>query len=247
MGYCWRSRQHCAHRVARQQRLSARHWQCRLLRHASHHRWWQHRRCKHREHHQPWSWLISRPSHRPNRLAWLRPWRQHRHQRQSQLRPALHRQQHLHRVAAHQQSGHWRCPARRCRVQRLHRLRLLRIPPPQGRRRRHGAPAGVRRGHALEGRQLDEIDGIPSDRFHYLQLCDAPHLDAPTVDDLRRTARSERLYPGEGDSPIREIVAKLPGLPLALEVTHAARIQELGYERFAKACLDRTRAWLGDA
>ena len=95
--------------------------------------------------------------------------------------------------------------------------------------------------------RLDEIDGIPADRFSYLQLCDAAYAEAPSVDELRRTARSERLYPGEGVSPIREIVARLPGLPLALEVTHAKRIEELGYEAFARECLIRTKAYLGDA
>jgi sugar phosphate isomerase/epimerase len=93
---------------------------------------------------------------------------------------------------------------------------------------------------------VQEIEAVPRDRFHYLQLCDAPFAEAPTVDDMRRTARSERLYPGEGVSPIREIVARLPCLPLALEITHAARIQALGYEGFARKCLDRTRAWLGE-
>ena len=94
--------------------------------------------------------------------------------------------------------------------------------------------------------RLEEIDQIPANRFSYLQLCDVAHAEKPSVDDMRRTARSERLYPGEGVSPIREIVARLPGLPLALEVTHAARIQALGHEAFARECLIRTKAYLGD-
>jgi sugar phosphate isomerase/epimerase len=91
---------------------------------------------------------------------------------------------------------------------------------------------------------LDELDRAPRGLFHYLQICDGAYVEAPTPEDLRRTAREERLYPGEGVAPIREIVERFPDAVLAIEITHAARIRELGYERFAQACLDRTRRYL---
>ena len=93
---------------------------------------------------------------------------------------------------------------------------------------------------------LAELDGVDRSRFHYLQICDGAYVEAPTADDLRRTAREERLYPGEGAAPIREVVERFPDLPLAIEIIHAARVRELGYERFAQECLDRTKRYLGD-
>jgi len=93
---------------------------------------------------------------------------------------------------------------------------------------------------------LEELDQVPRGLLHYLQICDGAFVEAPTVEELRRTAREERLYPGEGAAPIREIVERLPEAVLAIEITHAARIRELGYERFAQECLDRTRRYLGE-
>lgn len=97
---------------------------------------------------------------------------------------------------------------------------------------------------ARSGVSLAELDRAPQDRLHYLQLCDAPPAIAPTADEMKRTAREERLYPGEGVAPIREIVSRLPGAPLAIEVAHRARAQALGPEGFARECLRRTKLLL---
>lgn len=94
--------------------------------------------------------------------------------------------------------------------------------------------------------RLEELDSVHADRVHYLQLCDGAFVDRPTVEQLKHTARAERLYPGEGPSPIREIVERFPGRPLALEIIHDERIRQLGYEQFAKTCLERTRRYLED-
>lgn len=96
------------------------------------------------------------------------------------------------------------------------------------------------------GVTLAELDAAPRGLFHYLQLCDGASVEAPTPEQLRRTAREERLYPGEGPAPIREIVERFPEAILALEITHAARIRELGYEAFAQECLERARRYLED-
>jgi sugar phosphate isomerase/epimerase len=97
---------------------------------------------------------------------------------------------------------------------------------------------------ARSGIGLDELDRAPKGRFHYLQICDAPPAAAPSLEDMKRTARQQRLYPGEGIAPIREIVARLPDRPLALEVAHPARRQALGAEGFAAECLRRAKLHL---
>lgn len=99
---------------------------------------------------------------------------------------------------------------------------------------------------ARSGVTLEELEATPRDQLRFLHLDDAPPAENPTAEDMKRVARSARLYPGEGVAPIREIVARVPGVPLAIEITHAERIAELGYEGFARECLRRTRELLGE-
>lgn len=94
---------------------------------------------------------------------------------------------------------------------------------------------------------LSDLDRLPADKVRYLQLGDGAAIEAPTAEQLKATARGERLYPGEGPTPIRQIVDRYPGRPVAVEVIHDERVRQLGYEGFAKACLEHTRRCLGDA
>ena len=93
------------------------------------------------------------------------------------------------------------------------------------------------------GTSLDEIGRVPLDRYDYLQLDDGPP-GCPTLDEMKRVARGERLHVGEGVAPIREIVARLPGRPLAIEIIHAERARRLGHAAFAAECLARARRYL---
>lgn len=90
---------------------------------------------------------------------------------------------------------------------------------------------------------LAQLDAIPRELFHYTQLNDAPRIHAPTTEQLLYTARQERLYLGEGVIPVREIMARLPGIPCALEIAHLKRQQELGYKEFARQCLVHARRY----
>jgi sugar phosphate isomerase/epimerase len=90
----------------------------------------------------------------------------------------------------------------------------------------------------------EEIEAIPRDRFAFLHLDDGPAMANPTVEAMKAAARGKRLHVGEGVAPIREVVARLPGLPLALEIVHAERVKALGYEGFAAECLARARRHL---
>jgi sugar phosphate isomerase/epimerase len=96
------------------------------------------------------------------------------------------------------------------------------------------------------GVAVDEIDAIPRDRFAFLHLDDGPAAVNPTDEAMKAVARGERLYVGEGVAPVREVVARFPDLPLAIEIVHAARVSALGYEAFAAECLARARRHLGD-
>lgn len=96
------------------------------------------------------------------------------------------------------------------------------------------------------GVAVAEIDDIPRERFAFIHLDDGPPGGKFTTDQMKQTARSARLYPGEGAAPVREVVARLPGIPLAIEIIHAERVEQLGYEAFAAECLARARDLLGD-
>ncbi|HEY4077641.1 MAG TPA: sugar phosphate isomerase/epimerase [Rhizomicrobium sp.] len=91
--------------------------------------------------------------------------------------------------------------------------------------------------------QFAELDAVPSHQFHFAQLCDAARADAPSPEEMMRTAREERLYLGEGVIPVREIVARLPNIPCSLEIAHRKRQQEMGYKAFAEDCLDHARRY----
>jgi sugar phosphate isomerase/epimerase len=93
---------------------------------------------------------------------------------------------------------------------------------------------------------LAQLAAIPSGLFHYAQLNDAPRILTPTVAQMLYTARQERLYLGEGDIAVRDIVAHLPEIPLSLEIAHAKRQQELGYKEFARLCLQKARSYFGE-
>ena len=56
----------------------------------------------------------------------------------------------------------------------------------------------------------------------------------------------ERLYPGEGAIPLREIVAKVPDAARGIEVPHLARVQEMGYEAHARRALESAKDCLKD-
>lgn len=59
---------------------------------------------------------------------------------------------------------------------------------------------------------------VPAHRIGSVQLCDAPRQD-PGEAGLVAEAREGRLFPGEGELPLRELLAVLPaGVPVSVEV-----------------------------
>jgi sugar phosphate isomerase/epimerase len=69
------------------------------------------------------------------------------------------------------------------------------------------------------GNTAADIGEVPSGRFFYAQLCDAPAARPLDTETLLFQARAERLMPGDGGLDLRGILRALPtGLPLALEV-----------------------------
>jgi sugar phosphate isomerase/epimerase len=71
------------------------------------------------------------------------------------------------------------------------------------------------------GGTVSALDEVDSRLLACVQLCDAPRT-APA--DLASEARRERLYPGEGELPLRELMSALPrDLPVSVEAPSRSR------------------------
>jgi sugar phosphate isomerase/epimerase len=95
---------------------------------------------------------------------------------------------------------------------------------------------------------LEQLDGVPPAWANFIHVSD-DRLERPaTIEEARRTMREERLYPGEGAVDIAGIVGRLPQTAVcAIEIPHRQRLRELGPEKFARTCLERTKGYLGVA
>lgn len=95
---------------------------------------------------------------------------------------------------------------------------------------------------------LNELDDCPANWFHYAHLCDCGREIPTDLESLTHCARSERLYPGEGAVPIREIISRIPNqdITYGIELPHAARLEELGFEEHARRALKAAKACMGE-
>jgi sugar phosphate isomerase/epimerase len=91
---------------------------------------------------------------------------------------------------------------------------------------------------------LEELDAVPREWFHFAHVCDAPNEIPSTKEGLIYTAREDRLYLGEGGIDVAAILNRIPEIPYSLEIPHAKRAQELGYEEFARRCLQTAKDYL---
>lgn len=93
--------------------------------------------------------------------------------------------------------------------------------------------------------ELDELDDLPRAWLHYAQICDGAVPGPTSVEGMIHDARFERLLPGEGDIPLRELFARLPhDLAVSIEVPSQTRAPQLGYEEWARRAVAATRAVL---
>ena len=103
--------------------------------------------------------------------------------------------------------------------------------------------------HFHRGRiPIEQLDRVPASWSNFVHVCD-DRADVPaTLEEARRTMREERLYPGEGGVDIAGILGRLPqSLVCAIELPHRQRMRELGHDRFARTCLERTKRYLSIA
>ena len=81
------------------------------------------------------------------------------------------------------------------------------------------------------GKPEDVAQGDPS--VGYVQLCDIAG-PIPPMDAILREARSDRLFPGEGEIDLITLLRRVPDLPLSLEVP-ADRLRDSGHDAHSRA------------
>lgn len=73
-----------------------------------------------------------------------------------------------------------------------------------------------------------ELKTIPPDRFHFVQIADAAGPKPNTTEGLIFTAREDRLFPGEGDLNLVEIMLALPpDISVGIEIPNSRLAQSL--------------------
>ena len=91
---------------------------------------------------------------------------------------------------------------------------------------------------ARSGSSCDELRKLPREWFRFAHVCDAEKQVPPTLEGIIRTARDERLFPGEGTIDVRGILGCLPDpIPYSLEIPRAALTKAVGPEEVALLAL----------
>ncbi|WP_059103290.1 sugar phosphate isomerase/epimerase family protein [Shouchella shacheensis] len=93
--------------------------------------------------------------------------------------------------------------------------------------------------------KLEDLDEVPREWFRYLHLCSAPEEIPTSQEEMTRILREERWFLGEeGGIDVANIVKRIPQIPYSLELPNTKLAQELGYEEFARRCLQTSKDYL---
>lgn len=93
---------------------------------------------------------------------------------------------------------------------------------------------------------IEALANLPAEWFHYAQICDAAAIYSSDVEDLKRVAREERLFLGDGGIDVRSILSALPAIPYSIETPNARLLELLGPELFAQQCLRKAKQIISD-
>ena len=97
---------------------------------------------------------------------------------------------------------------------------------------------------ARSGGTAADIAMLDPQWLAYAQICDARGPRPASTDALRREARSDRYYPGEGELPLVQMLDALPeGLPIGVEAP-VARYSSLPVVERGRMCGEATRTFL---
>jgi len=94
------------------------------------------------------------------------------------------------------------------------------------------------------GSALEDLEKIPGSWFQFVHLCDA----AVSAPDSRcgsiHTARHNRLFPGDGQIKLAEILSRVPMVPYSLEIPNSTAIKKYGLVKYCRLALEKTKKYL---
>jgi sugar phosphate isomerase/epimerase len=92
---------------------------------------------------------------------------------------------------------------------------------------------------------LEELRALPRTWFRMAHLCDGAKEVPPTLEGILHSARHERLFPGEGTTGVKDILACLPlNIPYALEIPKDTMAAAIGLEETARLALRVARSFI---
>jgi sugar phosphate isomerase/epimerase len=95
---------------------------------------------------------------------------------------------------------------------------------------------------------LDDLAKLPREWFRFAHVCDATREVPQTMEGIIRTARDERLFPGEGECAVRETLACMPqDIPYALEIPRVTLTRAVGADEVARLALMVAKSHLDSA
>lgn len=87
------------------------------------------------------------------------------------------------------------------------------------------------------GTPITELSALRPDQVHVFQLCDAVQKAPETIEAAFEEARFGRLLPGEGELPLADCWAALPGIPHVSVEVPLASVRHLPFEERAKTIM----------
>jgi sugar phosphate isomerase/epimerase len=83
---------------------------------------------------------------------------------------------------------------------------------------------------------------LPHEWFHFAHVCDGPGAHPANMDETLHEARSDRMFPGEGDFGVQDILDCLPqDITYALEIPGDDLTAEIGFEEYARRALQTAK------
>jgi sugar phosphate isomerase/epimerase len=94
---------------------------------------------------------------------------------------------------------------------------------------------------------LAELDPLPRNLFNFIHLADGPNpLPTLRTPEMFSVVREGRLYAGDGQAPIADVLRRLPGVPISIELPNAVMAKELGHEGHARRCLEKAKRYVAE-
>lgn len=91
---------------------------------------------------------------------------------------------------------------------------------------------------------LDELAALPKKYLSAIHLCDVEQTIPSDIKDLIHAGRAERLYVGEGDICIADIVQAMPPVVLGIEIPHLERLVSIGSAEHVFRCIETAKEYL---